>query len=105
MYTCLEDGLIVTAGKETSSGEGEGEVKLWSADMGQSRSVSLGRPGGAVVRSVCRSKVSTVEGFLQIACCAICRAVSAINFCWWSYGDTMLCMYVCVCVRVCVCTG
>ena len=60
MFTCLEDGLIVSAGKEMSGGrdvEGAGEVKLWSADMAQSRSVSLGMSGSVVVRSVCRSKV------------------------------------------------
>ena len=74
MFTCLEDGLIVTAGKETGRGEGGeeggggggeggggggrgGTVQLWSADMSQSRSLFLGRPAPVVVRSVCRSKV------------------------------------------------
>ena len=72
MFTCLEDGLIVTAGKETGRGEGGeegggggggggggrwGTVQLWSADMSQSRSLSLGQPAPVVVRSVCRSKV------------------------------------------------
>ena len=65
MFTCLDDGLIVSAGKDTGDGSeggrggggGVGEVKLWTADMSQSRSVSLGRSGGTVIRSVCRSKV------------------------------------------------
>lgn len=57
MFTCLEDGLIVSAGKEAGNHDGGGVVKLWSSDMGQSRSVPLGRSGGVVIRSVCRSKV------------------------------------------------
>ena len=45
-----------TAGKEKEGGGGGG-VKVWGADMAQSRTISLEGRGPVVVRSICRDKV------------------------------------------------
>ena len=91
MFTCLEDGLIVTAGKETGGrkggeeggeegegggGGGWGEVKLWSSDMSQSRTISLGQAGPVVVRSVCRSKVGGANGGVMAYKCTCTNVIS-----------------------------
>ena len=73
MFTTLEDGLVVSAGKERRYSycdiiirnfdllllvySDEGGVKLWDVDMNRSRTFPLGSKGG-VVRAVFRSKVS-----------------------------------------------
>lgn len=66
MYTTLNDGLLVTGGKEPMSTE-NGPVKLWDQEMKRCRAYPLPDYGMKmnIVKSVCRSKNKILVGTIS----------------------------------------